>query len=335
MSYATAAMIVGAVGIVGVLLHALFALANPNRDKDANIAKAEKLIEDRQMKTLEGEDDDLASGEPKVTSGMAIPLLAVAALGALIAFAPAVYKMTGGWPIAAGTKPEVVGPGDTVRVWVPGRIEAVKGMWNGSVMVQGSVDGKPVNLTAKTNTESWGTTISGKSVSNSSPGLWADVTVPNDAALAGKPLELKVDLAVRYPHGQAGGFDEMNSNFTHNEKYTLAPPGTAGTYYAVYWATVLGAVMYTVAGFCLVGAANGLRKHAASTEVLPLKGNRRRDDDDEAEDEVEEERPRRARRDRDDDDEEDRPRRAKRTRDDDEDEDEEDRPRRRRSRDED
>ncbi len=327
LTYSTAGLILGVASLAGLALHAATALANPNKNKDANRDRADTMIERGELEKVADEDEDLADGEPKAVGGAVIPLLAAGVIGALLALTPFLLKTVSGWPTVAGTKPEVVGPGDTVTVWFPDKIQAVKGYWSGTPTATVVNDGGagPVSVSATAKTASWGNTITGKSVSNSTPSLWADVKLPNDPKLVGKTIEIKVDMAINYPTAIGRGFDNVNGNVSTTQKLTLAGGGAGGTYYLSMWLAALGAVVVAISGFGLMASANGLRKFAAPADIITIeRKGRKRDRDEDAEDE--EDRPRGKRR-RDDDEDEDRPR-GKRRRD--EDEDEDDSPRRRR-----
>ena len=67
-------------------------------------------------------------------------------------------------------------PGDTVRVWFPGHIRAVKGYWSGTPTAEMAAGGSgPVSAPATASKDTWGEYISGKNVSNTNTPLWADV----------------------------------------------------------------------------------------------------------------------------------------------------------------
>lgn len=324
LTYSSAGLILGVASLAGLARHAATALANPNKNKDANRNRAEAMIERGELEKVADEDEELADGEPKAVGGAVIPLLAAGVIGALLALTPFLLKTVSGWPTVAGTKPEVVGPGDTVTVWFPDKIQAVKGYWSGTPTATVVNDGGagPFSVSATAKTASWGNTISGKSVSNSTPSLWADVKLPNDSKLVGKTIEVKVDMAVHYPTASGRGFDNADTRVSTTQKLTLAGGGAGGTYYLSMWLAALGAVVVAISGFGLMASANGLRKFAAPADIITIeRKGRKRDRDEDTEDE--DDRPRRR---RDEDDGDDRPR-GKRRRDDDEDED--DRPRRR------
>lgn len=334
MTYSSASLLLAVASAAGLVVHAAVALSDPNKNKDANRDRAERMVDQGDMEPVADADDDLAGGEPKPVAGAAFPLLGLAALGVVLTTVPFVLKTVSRWPTVADTKPEVAGPGDKLTVYFPKSFESVKGYWSGSPRVTVTNDGGagPLSIPATAKADSWGNTISGKSVSNSRPAAWAELALPNDPKLAGKTIEVRVDMTVQYPHGTGRSFDNQTTQLSQTAKFTLAGSGAGGTYYASMWAAVLGAILVAVAGFSLMVAANGLRKYAAPAEVTPIKGRRTRDDE---EDDDEPRRDRRRVRDRDadeDDDEEDDRRDRRRSRRDD---DEDDRPPRRRDDDED
>ncbi|MCU0704161.1 MAG: hypothetical protein MUF18_09330 [Fimbriiglobus sp.] len=347
VTYALVGLVVCVMSALGVALHALVGLRNPNSNKEANRQRAAEAIDKGLVEEVADEDYDLAAGEPKAVGSGAVVLVVLGLLGAVLCAAPFVLKLVSGWPPVEGTKPEVLSPGDTVTMWFPDKIQAVKGYWNGNpvatVVSDGGI-GIPRTLPATASTNTWGNTITGKSVSNSSPNLWAEIKMPADPNLAGKTIEVRVDMPIRYPSAQGGGFNDLSGNVSGTKKFTFAAAGASGLYKAAYWATVLGAVLVAISGFGLMVSANGLRKLAAPASVQPIKSRGRAHDEEEDEDDDDDDRPRKRRRD-DDDDDDDRPRKArrvsrededdddrprKRRRDDDDDDDDDDRPRKRR-----
>lgn len=259
-TYATTAIILAVVSAIALFAHALVALADLNRNREANRAAAEELIDRRRMEVVADQNPDRAIGEPRVVARNAVPLLAVGAVGLLLMLPPFLLRWTGDWPIAAGTKPEVVCPGDTVRVWLPDRIDAVKGHWRGNprATVTAADPSRPVAVAATAQRESWGDTISGKNLSSTQPNLWADVTLPDDPALAGRTVEVRVDMTVEYPFAFGAGFENRTAEAGVTRSYTLAAKGESAKYTVSYWLAGVGVLLMTACGFGLWWASKGL-----------------------------------------------------------------------------
>lgn len=350
VTYAIAGLILVVMSALALPIHAAVALSNPNKNKDANRNRAAKAVDTGLVEEVADEDLDLADGEPRAVGRGVLLLLILGVVGTLFTVAPFALKAVSGWPTVEGTKPEVLSPGDSVTVWFPDRIQAVKGLWSGSPRVTVVNDGGagPLNISATASRDNWGNTISGKSVSNSSPNLWAELKVPDNAALAGKTIEVRVDMDLNYPTAIGNTFDNVTGKVTGTKKLTFAAAGASGTYRLSFWLAILGAVLVAVCGFGLAASAGALRKLAApaTVEQFEKDGGRRRRDDDEDEDDRprrrraddDEDRPRRRRDDDEDDrrsrsardDDDDRRDRRDRRRRDDDDDDYDDRPRRRR-----
>lgn len=353
VTYAIVGLILVVMSALALPIHAAVALSNPNKNKDANRNRAAKAVDTGLVEEVADEDLDLADGEPRAVGRGVLLLLILGVVGTLLTVAPFALKTVSGWPTVEGTKPEVLSPGDNVTIWFPDRIQAVKGLWSGSPRVTVVNDGGagPLNLSATASNDTWGNTISGKSVSNSSPSLWAELKIPNNAALAGKTIEVRVDMDLSYPTATGNSFDNVTGKVTGTKKLTFAAAGASGMYRLSFWSAILGAVLVAVSGFGLAVSAGALRKLAAPATVEQFEkdgGRRRRDDDDDdrprrRRDDEDDDRPRRRRQGDDDDDydrddrrsrsvrdDEDDNRRDRRRRDDDDDDDYDDRPRRRR-----
>lgn len=279
VTYSAAGWLVGGLSVLGLILHAVIARWNPNDDRAANRGVAHRLVARGEMKAVAKADADLAEGPPRVRSRAAVPLLVLAAVGTLAAFTPAVSKLAGGWPTADGTKPEVVGPGEKVRVWFPEQIESLGGYWSGRPSAKAECEGRPIFVQVESSETTWKYWRSGgNSPRNSSTNLWADVTMPNDPALVGKTVEVTVDLRAEYPWAVGNGYDSRKTEARRTARYTLAPPGTSAAYWKLYWLVPGGAAVFTVAGFLLGVTAVGLRKFTPPATILPADAPKGEDD---------------------------------------------------------
>src|SRR5262249_5575782 len=134
-------------------------------------------------------------------------LLCYALLGGsvLLFLLPWLIRTGMGMKTNAGWYPEVAGPGDSPYVYFDQTVpNAVKGLWNGTarVTVLNPNDlGGPVAVTATSKTNTWGDkiSVSSKESKSSSPKLWARIQLPADPKLAGKTLQLQIDMSVQYP----------------------------------------------------------------------------------------------------------------------------------------
>src|SRR5207245_2234123 len=129
-------------------------------------------------------------------------------------------------PTNPGLRPLVLGPGDEVTVKFPDRdeIRSVQGRWRGNpeVKVLNAAEvGAPPTLTGAGRADSWGDEIRVKpSEKNLSGGLSARLKVPNNPALGGKTLRVKVTMNVMYPSAE-GNSRFLNRTTTVSREFTL------------------------------------------------------------------------------------------------------------------
>jgi hypothetical protein len=183
----------------------------------------------------------------------------------------------------SGLYPEVAGPGDSPYVYFPDKVKTVKGYWSGQprVTVLNAADlGGAVNIGATSKTESWGNTISVKSSEkSSSPSLWAYLQIPPDAALAGKPLKLKIDMNVRYPAITGGNqFAEQDTVVTKTVDLNLSSSGAGKLYRLSFWLGFAGgSLMLFLAGALLPVFCNQFKAQAHETSIYTPERRRERD----------------------------------------------------------
>ncbi len=345
MTYSTAAIIVFILAAVGLVVHVLAGLSEPNKNPDDNLTKAETMLDQGTMELVTKTDEDLADGAPKSVVPMALPLLALLALCTLALIAPFLGKIVFGWSSVAGTKPEVVGPGDTLTVYFPDRIDAVKSCWNGTGNAIITVDGeaKAFPMTVKSKTETWSNDMYvKKSQEHTSPSVWAEVQLPKDQDLVGKNITVQSNLTVTYPSMSAGNrFDNRTQQMSTTTKVKLNGNNAGGIYSTLFLVCVLAALGYVVLSFLLSAATNSLNKYASPSEIISItdrnkkKRRRGRDLSEDDEEEIEEDRKQKNDKpirmvDDHNDTLDETPPRAKRRRRDEEDDEDDDRPRRRR-----
>lgn len=96
ISYSTAGIALGVVAVVVWVLHAAIAFADPNRHRDRNVRRSNRLENIGLMEVVSGPDPDLSDGVPCSMSAWAYPLLAFGAVGVLVCFSPTVLKGVSG-----------------------------------------------------------------------------------------------------------------------------------------------------------------------------------------------------------------------------------------------
>jgi len=273
-----ATLVFTAIAAAAALAHAAIALRNPNANADAN-----RQLAASQLATGALFHQPPPGRPPARPAGMAMAttmpagsplrwvglLLLAAAVAA--AYAPELLRGSGAWPLNAEAYPPVVGPGDTTRVYMPEKIQSVKSYWRGQPIVtmrSGAAGVTP--LAAETNSNTWSGTIRAKSSEkNGTSTPWVRLTLPDDAALAGKTVECDILLKVEYPAASGSTYQTATKSFHRTVSLTLAPPRAGGRYNATWWQATSAATGLTLlAGIVLVAAARALQRQANPTRAL-------------------------------------------------------------------
>lgn len=272
MTISTSAMVASAGVVISLLCMVSGIFFNPNSDMSAGkMASADKVQSGDVVMTREGNTtssvDDFSAPSGSHWTG-----LVLVAVGLVATVAPLVLPIVSGWE-KNDSYPAVVGPGDTTCIYFDREITCLKGMWSGSVRVNvknaADLGAEAQGFQGTTKHSTWGDTISGKSVSNETKAMWTEITVPDNAELAGKTADLDIEVSARFPLAADGFFDDRTGTFQHNESLTLSSPGSGTTYWQSWIFGQLGAiVLIVVGGFILCSTANGLVAAANTPSIL-------------------------------------------------------------------
>ena len=253
-----ALMIAGAAGL-GALFHLWCAGSNPNANLEANKSEAAGKVAKGEVEVLRA--GDASFGEPPAPlvtkSHLVYFVFALVAVGA--AFVPVAVRLVNGWTLS-DTDPPVLGPGDKFRITFPDKIDCVASTWSGIPKI--TFEGDSPAATVISNNDSWGTSMSVKSSQmHTSPTLWADVTLPNDARLANKELRGRIDMAVSFPQASGPrGMSTVQKTVTRPFTVQLATPYAWQTYRTAWWGGLLAATLITVlAGWGFARLASGMK----------------------------------------------------------------------------
>lgn len=271
LTISTSAMIASAGVALAGLIMVSGVFVNPNKDMaSGQMASSEKVQSGEVGMTKEGSTstsvDDFSAPEGGHWTGV---ILIGAAL--LAALAPLVLPVISGWSVN-DTYPAVVGPGDETTIYFDQKITSLKSYWRGSVGVTvtnpDEVGGQHA-FSAKTKSSSWGNTISGKSVSNETKAMYAEVTVPSSDELAGKAVDLQLNANVSYPIAMGNMFDDRSGTFSHTQTLKLSSAGSGTTYWQSWIFGQLAALLLVlVGGFFLIATANKLVATANPPNLL-------------------------------------------------------------------
>ena len=283
MAISSASMLGLAGGVIAGLACASGVTCNPNSDLSKNLQTAEEEVQSEQVTVTEEGRSSVVEDENAGIDGGHIFGLGLVGVAVVATLVPTLLSIVNGWP-KNDSSPSVVGPGDTTTIYFDQEITAINSKWSGSgsaTVTNAAEVGAPATLTVSTKRSTWGDTISGKSVSNTTRAMYAEVKMPDDAALAGKTLSLDIEISARYPFEMGGGFIDQQSDFRHSQEITLAAPGAGSTYGSTFWGGhVAGIVCLLVGGLTLHGTANTLRAKGNETMVAPIGGDDDDDDDD-------------------------------------------------------
>jgi len=278
LSYSLGSWILAITAVVTMLIHLTFDAFNPNGNLDAN----HRLAKDRE------ESGDLwvpnqPKGEGGVEAGSGVNVghyvgYALLGIGVLAFVVPPLLLLAMGAASNPSWNPEVFGPGDEAYVYFDKRITSVKGYWSGSPTVSIlnwdtlGIPGPAPVLTGRSKQDSWaGTiTISSRGGTTSSPLLYSYVTFPADERLAGKKLQLRINMNVRYPKLMSSNmYQDTPDTAQYDGSVTLSGVKAGTTYKSVWWlASGVGLLLTVIGGIVLPLASSSFAKKANKTEIF-------------------------------------------------------------------
>jgi hypothetical protein len=273
-----------------VVAHLLVDRTKPNRDLDANLQLARRMLESGCLQQGHPDKTELPAPEvrapPWSTLHRLAFLLMLVALGVLTL--PELVRGVRGWPINRDWRPRVVGPGDETCAYLPDSITSVNQLWHGTAVVEASVAGNPnqgaFKVPAFTKTDSWqrgiplfkdhGGRFGSRMSGNTTAPLWVSLRLPDRPDLVGKTLDLKIDLEVIFPVEVAPLLYRDHKRSIHQTlELRLASANAAKEYNKLWWLGVLGgSTMLLAMNFVLIGMAKALRRQGSATSVYADRG---------------------------------------------------------------
>jgi hypothetical protein len=264
------------------LVHVGTALANPNRDLQANQATAGQEIESGKLLMVTPGTVDGEVRPPANLTPLHLPALLLLPAGALAFFYP-ILNLQGDKapPSNPGLSPSVVVPGDRVSCTIPTKVEGVCGtIWRGKPTVRVlnyQEAGTPETLPAEGSDHQWGTSLRvPKGSGNSTVKPTIHFTVPRDARLAGKTLRLSIGMQMTYPvvygsnlmmGGSGRAFRDQTSSVSEVLVVKLAEPGRLEQSFNTYLVGLGGGALTLLGGLWLTGLAWSLQLKASHSEV--------------------------------------------------------------------
>jgi hypothetical protein len=273
------------VGIGAFTLIALIqigtALANPNSDRQANLALAEKEIAAHRLELVSPPTREQDAAVPKAFTiwgvpGLLLLLPAPLAFAYPLCFPPEDIDL----PMNPDLSPSVVAPGD--RVSFTFRDVKVKGVtgtiWRGQPTVRvlnAREFGLKDTLVAEGRSDDWGKSFRAPRGSGNAP-LKATIhfTIPKDDKLEGKTLRLAIHMPVTYPADNGTDwsgsryFKDAHATLTDTLVVKLVPEKAVTASRSVFLPGLAGAGLSLLGAFWLMGMAWRLKWHASASEVV-------------------------------------------------------------------
>ncbi|HEX5273567.1 MAG TPA: hypothetical protein VFW33_23890 [Gemmataceae bacterium] len=280
-----------AAGIVASL-HVWIALINPNRGRRARRERAQADVAAGAIEVLRRGSAQDSRDPGRASAGHWLAFLALA-LAPLPFLAPVYVDATRDLPDNPGLAPYVIGPGDVVRVPIPDSgLHGVGGRWRASATAQllnAEEVGGPAALGASSRDEDWGNRIlvhkdagqkANEDLNVPIRDLYADVSVPDVAALGGKSLRVKVTMNVSYPvdrghqfsleHYWHEAFANQSSTVSKEVVLHLASGNDHRDYRAAWeYGAALGGLFYFAGGLGLLLLTSGRRPGGYPPELVP------------------------------------------------------------------
>jgi hypothetical protein len=265
------------VGVLGVAAHWYVERRNLNRDLERNKAAAEAGIARGHLRLSAAGREATAGTDPagptwSAAHGALFALLVVAVL----ALPSSQYlRLVNRWPLNQDLSPHVVGPGDTVRVYFPNKLQSIKGYWNGTgqaTLLNATELGVSDRLTVVSKKDTWGSQLNVKTTEErDSFTVWGDVTLPEVPALADKTLKLEVVTHVNYPAIMGDKFEAKQTELSlKTEVKTAATPRAGQIYQLAYYGGVLGgSVVILVVALSIMLLTKSHRAKALPTTIVP------------------------------------------------------------------
>jgi hypothetical protein len=276
-----AAFSIAAILLIVILLQLRLAVQNPNRNRSVNIAQSELQAERGELEIiLPGEPRQAVA--PSTISGSHVLGLLAGLLSVGVALSPVVFKSLNQLPVNADTKPDVVSPGENVKLYFPDTIDCVKNLWSGREIQVEILNREELGFAVPIATESsqavWSNGMSVKpSQKHTTPSIWACLAIPADSRLASKTLQARVSMKVVYPQVTVGNqFLEQTTNVSRDVTLLLSPMNS-GRRYRIHWtiALIVAGALSVTSGFYLRSLAKQLPRYAIPPIVQPIENSKK------------------------------------------------------------
>lgn len=270
--------------------HLVVALSNPNRDRAANLRRAEMGVAAGRVEIVaRGTVTDSLPPTANLTARHVLALACVV-LAAPAFLIPVFVRAANGWTLDREFPPGVISPGDEVTITLPtpAEMKSADGRWRGEAIAEllnTPAIGGPATLSATSRSDSWGQVFDTRRSNVPLTTVWARVQIPDDPALGGQALQVQLTLMVVYPVDEGAqvpnpdgrdwneklGFENRTASLTRDVTLTLADAGGSRRYRESWVIGMAFGFFGSLAGGgALIGLAAAMRRRALPAEVSPL-----------------------------------------------------------------
>jgi hypothetical protein len=272
MSFSIIPWIIAALVGAGPLAHFLIDLLEPNRNMQSNREAAWALIK-RNVMRVGQVGDKFAQPEPATGHGWwRLGKMGITLAVFLLNPACELLRMVNGWPMNDHCVPCIVAPGDQVTVYFPEAITSVNGYWRaeGQAEILNAHDlGIAPELKLSSNNDNWPRVIvPAQNEAHNYQRLWGRIDLPEEPKLAGRNLQIKMDLQVIYP-AKPISFENSRKDVSQTINLALTANREAALVYTITY-SVGGSVAVALGlgmSFALLLRAKWQRSKGLPTEM--------------------------------------------------------------------
>jgi hypothetical protein len=124
-------------------------------------------------------------------------------------------------------------------------------------------------LECSTNNRTWGGIIFGKSVRAEDAQLWTTIKLPSSENLAGKTIQLQINMDVTYPAEHGRGFQNEEESVEETVELHLASPRAGRTFRLVWWGGGAGGgILVLLGSIWLIVQATAIKKTALPSKAI-------------------------------------------------------------------
>ena len=268
---------IGGVGIAGLALvvHLIFVVRNPNRNRERNRRLAETEVAEGTIEVIRPGSEKERLPAPRgswICHGLALLALA----GAIPVFLnQREILKSRDVPTNPNLGSVIVAPGDTVQISFDTTLHSVNGFWQGTpkaALVNASELGVAPTLTSFGHNDTWGDKLYAKNYEMRRPWVpYAKLDIPKNAVLEGKTLRVRLTMTVNYPVTDGKIFHDETKTMTKDLAIQVGSTGEVREYWTAWGLAIgVGSLGNLTGGLalCLLGVT--LRGRAHPTVMTPV-----------------------------------------------------------------